>query len=76
MELLKKSRSESDFLPFHMPDLGEKEINAVVKVLRSGRLTTSRVKQFEEPFSRYTGASYAVAGIYRKDSSASWLCVL
>ena len=39
----------TQFLPFHLPDIGEEEIDAVVSVLRSGWLTTgARAKQFEQ----------------------------
>ncbi len=54
--------SNSSFLPFHLPDIGEEEIDSVVQTLRSAWLTTGwKVKQFEEDFARYTGASHAVA---------------
>jgi perosamine synthetase len=49
-------------LPFHMPMIEDEEIKAVENILRSGWLTTGlRTKQLEEDFSRYTGASNAVA---------------
>jgi dTDP-4-amino-4,6-dideoxygalactose transaminase len=52
----------SEVLPFHVPDIGEEEIDAVVDVLRSGWLTTgSKVKQFEQEFAALTGARYAIA---------------
>ena len=39
------------FLPFHTPDIGSEEIDAVVDVLRSGWLTTgSKANQFEQEF--------------------------
>ncbi len=51
-----------DFLPFHRPDLGEAEIEAVVACLRSGWLTTGpRCRAFEEQFAEYIGARHAVA---------------
>lgn len=50
------------FLPFHVPEIGEEEIDAVVGVLRSGWLTTgSKAKQFEQEFAAVVGARYAVA---------------
>ena len=50
------------FLPFHVPDIGEEEIQSVVEVFRSGWLTTgSKAKQFEEEFAQYVGARHAVA---------------
>ena len=52
----------NQFLSFHVPEIGDEEIQSVVETLRSGWLTTgSKVRQFEENFSEYTGASYAVA---------------
>jgi dTDP-4-amino-4,6-dideoxygalactose transaminase len=50
------------FLPFHVPEIGEEEIRSVVETLKSGWLTTgSKVKAFEEDFSRYVGSRHAVA---------------
>lgn len=52
----------SEFLHFAQPKLSENEIASVVETLRSGWLTTAgKAKQFEESFSKYTGASHAVA---------------
>ncbi|HEX2054884.1 MAG TPA: DegT/DnrJ/EryC1/StrS family aminotransferase, partial [Nitrospiraceae bacterium] len=52
----------STFLPFHVPEIGEDEIDAVVSVLRSGWLTTgSKARQFEQDFAAMVGARYAVA---------------
>ncbi|MGH7783885.1 MAG: DegT/DnrJ/EryC1/StrS family aminotransferase, partial [Candidatus Binatia bacterium] len=52
----------SEFLPFHVPDIGDAETEAVVETLRSGWLTTGRkVKTFEENFAQYLGCSHAVA---------------
>lgn len=52
----------SDFLSFHLPDIGEEEITAVVDVLRSGWLTTGpATRAFEAAFARYVGAQHAVA---------------
>lgn len=49
-------------IPFHIPDIGEEEIDAVVSVLRSGWLTTgARVKQFEQDFAALVGAGHAIA---------------
>jgi dTDP-4-amino-4,6-dideoxygalactose transaminase len=50
------------FLPFHVPDIADDEIQAVVETLRSGWLTTgSKARQFEEDFTRYIGSRHAVA---------------
>lgn len=50
------------FIPFHLPDIGEEEIQAVVETLRSGWLTTGKkTKQFEREFAEWVGASHAVA---------------
>jgi dTDP-4-amino-4,6-dideoxygalactose transaminase len=56
------STARAEFLPFHMPAIGEEEIAAVVDVLKSGWLTTgSRVKEFEQQFCRFVGARHGVA---------------
>jgi len=50
------------FIPFHLPDIGEEEIHAVVETLRSGWLTTGiKTKQFEKEFAEWVGASHAIA---------------
>src|SRR6516162_5121063 len=52
----------TEFLPFHRPLIEEDEIQAVTEVLRSGWITTgSKVKQFQEEFTKFVGARYAVA---------------
>ena len=52
----------SQFLPFHVPDIGEEEIQSVVETLRSGWLTTgSKAKQFEAEFAQRVEARHAVA---------------
>jgi perosamine synthetase len=49
-------------VPFHLPDIGEEEIQAVTDTLRSGWLTTGqRTKQFEREFAGVVNAEYAVA---------------
>lgn len=49
-------------LPFHLPLIGEEEIEAVTEVLRSGWLTTGpKVRQFEEEFSQYIGGKHSIA---------------
>jgi perosamine synthetase len=52
----------SEFIPFHMPAIGDDEVRSVVETLQSGWLTTGRkVKTFEDAFARYVGAKHAVA---------------
>ena len=50
------------FIPFHLPSVGEEEIQEVEATLRSGWLTTGpRTAQFEQEFGAYIGAPHAVA---------------
>ena len=52
----------AEFLPFHVPSIGDEEIAAVVDVLKSGWLTTgAKVKEFEQEFCRFVGAGHGVA---------------
>jgi dTDP-4-amino-4,6-dideoxygalactose transaminase len=52
----------SAFIPFHRPEIGREEEEAVISVLRSGWLTTGgQTKRFEEEFARYVGAPHALA---------------
>ena len=52
----------NEFIPFHKPAIGEDEIRSVIETLQSGWLTSgSKVKRFEEDFSRYVGCKHAVA---------------
>lgn len=49
-------------VPFHRATMGEKEVNAVAEVIRSGWLTMgAKTFQFEREFASYVGARYAVA---------------
>ena len=49
-------------VPFHVPDIGRGEEQAVLETLRSGWLTTgSRVQEFERRFAERVGARHAVA---------------
>ncbi|MEM2104749.1 MAG: DegT/DnrJ/EryC1/StrS family aminotransferase [Candidatus Bathyarchaeia archaeon] len=53
-------------ISINAPQIGEEEIEAVVKVLKSRELTNSlgagkMVKKFEEDFARFTGMKHAVA---------------
>ncbi len=54
--------SQSKFLPFALPLLGEEEISEVTDTLRSGWLTTGpKTAQFEKDFSQFVGADHALA---------------
>jgi dTDP-4-amino-4,6-dideoxygalactose transaminase len=54
--------ARTEYLPFHVPAVGDEEIRAVTDTLRSGWLTTGpRVKQFEADFAAFVGARHAVA---------------
>jgi dTDP-4-amino-4,6-dideoxygalactose transaminase len=53
-------------IPINLPKIGEEEINAVVKVMRTGILTSGlgagpAVTQFETNFAKFAGAKHAVA---------------
>lgn len=49
-------------LPFHVPDVGEEEIQAVSGVIRSGWLTTGpTTKRFEQEFAAQIGVNHAIA---------------
>ncbi|MFQ3620503.1 MAG: DegT/DnrJ/EryC1/StrS family aminotransferase [Spirochaetales bacterium] len=51
-----------EFIPFARPSLGMEEEEAVLRVIRSGWLTTgSETKRFEEEFAAYCGVPYALA---------------
>ncbi|WP_459864341.1 DegT/DnrJ/EryC1/StrS family aminotransferase [Endothiovibrio diazotrophicus] len=53
---------DREFLAFARPSIGEEEIEEVVRVLRSGWLTTGKVaRSFEEAFAEKVGAKYAAA---------------
>ncbi len=53
---------DTDFIPFHRPSLGAEEAAAVREVLESGWITTGPATlKFESEFSRYVGASHAIA---------------
>ena len=50
------------FIPFHVPEVGREEEEALIETLRSKWLTTgARVREFEQQFSEYVGAPHAVA---------------
>jgi len=45
-----------EFLPFALPDIGERELHAVAEALKSGWVTTGpKAKEFEQAFSDYLG---------------------
>src|SRR5690348_3116360 len=48
------SRLRKSFLPFHVPEIGEQDVEAVSQALRSGWLTVGpRVREFETRFAQY-----------------------
>lgn len=52
----------TNFIPFARPSLGTEEEEAVIKVLRSGWLTTGiEAKNFEKEFASYTNTANALA---------------
>jgi dTDP-4-amino-4,6-dideoxygalactose transaminase len=54
--------SEKKFIPFHQPEIGEDEIDEVVRTLRSGWLTTgARTEQFQNEFQSYIRARHVLA---------------
>ena len=54
--------ARTQFLPYHLPSIGQEEIDAVVETLCSGWLTTGeKVRRFEEDFKAKVGARYAIA---------------
>jgi perosamine synthetase len=61
-------------IPLSQPDIGEREIEYVTNVLRSGQLSMGpKVAEFEEKFADYVGTRYAVAT--NSGTSALHLCV-
>jgi len=53
-------------IPINMPKIGEEEIQAVIKVMRSGYLTSGlgagpEVTKFETNFAKFAGAKHAIA---------------
>jgi dTDP-4-amino-4,6-dideoxygalactose transaminase len=54
--------SKQSFIPFHLPSIGDEEVQEVEATLRSGWLTTGpRTAQFEKDFSAYVNSPHAVA---------------
>jgi dTDP-4-amino-4,6-dideoxygalactose transaminase len=61
-EVHKNKMSQPDFIPFHVPSIGEEEIQEVVETLHSGWLTTGpRTARFENDFKEYLGCRHALA---------------
>ena len=61
-------------IPLCQPDIGEREIERVMEVLRSGHLSLGpRVAEFEQAFAEYVGTQYAIA--VNSGTSALHLCV-
>ncbi len=55
-------KKREDYLPLNRPSITEREIEAVVKCLKSGWITTGPLcKEFEDRFSKMTGAPSAVS---------------
>ncbi len=53
-------------IPINLPKIGEEEVQAVIKVMRSGILTSGlgngpNVKEFEENYSKFAGVEHAIA---------------
>ena len=64
----------NDRVPMGAPDIGEEEIEAVVRVLRSGVLTMGpATRRFEAAFADYIGVPHAVA--VSSGTSALHLCI-
>ncbi len=54
--------SESDYLPFAVPDVDDDELREIQEAVRSGWLTTGpKTRQFESQFSAIVGARHAIA---------------
>jgi len=50
------------FIPFHVPSIGEEEIEEVADTLRSGWITTGpKTARFEADFARYLGCRHTLA---------------
>lgn len=61
-------------IPLSKPDIGEREIECVTRVLRSGQLSLgSTLEEFETRFATYVGTRYAVAT--NSGTSALHACV-
>lgn len=61
-------------VPLSMPDIGEREIEYVTRVLRSNQLSMgSWLGRFEEKFAEYAGTRYAIAA--NSGTSALHMCI-
>ncbi len=50
------------FIPFHVPSIGDEEIEEVADTLRSGWITTGpKTARFEADFARYLGCRHTLA---------------
>jgi dTDP-4-amino-4,6-dideoxygalactose transaminase len=57
---------DGDLIPINLPSIGEEEIQAVVKVMRSGMLTSGlgagpKVTEFEKNYAAFAGVKNAIA---------------
>lgn len=58
------NKSNQDFLPFALPEIGEEEIAEVVNALRSGWVTTGpKAKQFEADFVSFLGGGVEAVAV-------------
>jgi len=57
-----KPADDRPYIPFHLPSIGDEEIDEVVDTLKSGWITTGpKTFQFEKMMADYVGTPYAVA---------------
>ena len=67
-ESLPESQSKADFIPFSVPAIGEEEEEAVLRVLRSGWLTTAKeALAFEEEFAAFV-TGHPAGGPHHEDT--------
>lgn len=56
--------SETDLIPFAIPDIGDEEIEEVIDSLKSGWITTGpKAKKFEEDFSDFLGCGVSSVSV-------------
>jgi len=56
------TKTKTAVIPFHVPEIGSDEINAVLEVMREGWVNTGpKTAEFEKRFCDYVGAKNAVA---------------